>query len=137
MKPQPTRANRFLKAFKSIYMISNLKPIYKTKDNPTLRLNVRKKDYQPNIYTVASNKLQNEVLYNVYYRAYRVIDEQEVISYGSGSVPHTKMSYDSSGSYFKVDMSLFEPGYMYAFEISTDSYGQNIVNKDQFKFRVE
>ncbi len=120
-----------------VVSISNLKPIYKTKDNPTLRLNVRKKDYQPNIYTVASNKLQNEVLYNVYYRAYRVIDEQEVISYGSGSVPHTKMSYDSSGSYFKVDMSLFEPGYMYAFEISTDSYGQNIVNKDQFKFRVE
>ena len=100
-------------------------------------VNIRKKDYQPNIYTVASNKIQNEVLYNVYYRAYRVIDGEEVISYGSGSVPHTKMSYDSSGSYFKVDMSLFEPGYMYALEISTDSYEQNIVNKREFKFRVE
>ena len=120
-----------------VVSIPNLKPIYKTKDNPVLRLNVRKKDYQPNIYTVASNKISNEVLYNVYYRAYRIIDEQEVISYGSGSVPHTKMSYDSSGSYFKVDMSLFEPGYMYAIEVSTDSYNQNIVNKDQFKFRVE
>ncbi len=120
-----------------VVSISNLKPVYRTKDKPTLRLNVRKKDHQPNIYTVATNKIQNEVLYNVYYRAYRIIDEQEVISYGSGSVPHTKMSYDSSGSYFKVDMSLFEPGYMYALEISTDSYEQNIVNKDQFKFRVE
>ena len=120
-----------------IVSISNLKPIYRTKDHPTLRLNVRKKDHQPNIYTVANSKLQNEVLYNVYYRAYRVIDEEEVISYGSGSVPHSKMSYDSSGSYFKLDMSLFEPGYMYALEVSTDSYGQNIVNKDEFKFRVE
>ena len=117
--------------------IANLKPYYRTKDKPSLRVNIRKKDYQPNIYTVASNKLQNEVLYNVYYRAYRVIDEEEVISYGSGSVPHTKMSYDSSGSYFKLDMSLFEPGYMYALELSTDSYGQNIVNKSEFKFRVE
>ena len=120
-----------------VVSISNLNPVYRTKDKPTLRLNVRKKDHQPNIYTVASSKIENEVLYNVYYRAYRIIDEQEVISYGSGSVPHTKMSYDSSGSYFKVDMSLFEPGYMYALEISTDSYEQNIVNKDQFKFRVE
>lgn len=120
-----------------VVSISNLKPVYKRKDNPTLRLNVRKKDHQPNIYTVASSKMQNEVLYNVYYRAYRVIDETEVISYGSGSIPHTKMSYDSSGSYFKVDMSLFEPGYMYAIEISTDSYNQNIVNKSEFKFRVE
>jgi hypothetical protein len=120
-----------------VVSIANLKSIYKTKDHPTLRLNVRKKDYQPNIYTVASNKIANEVLYNVYYRAYRVIDEEEVISYGSGSVPHSKMSYDSSGSYFKLDMSLFEPGYMYAIEVSTDSYGQNIVNRDEFKFRVE
>ena len=120
-----------------VVSISNLKPFYRTKDKPSLRLNIRKKDYQPNIYTVASNKIQSEVLYNVYYRAYRVVDEEEVISYGSGSIPHTKMSYDSSGSYFKVDMSLFEPGYMYAIEISTDSYGQNIVNKSEFKFRVE
>jgi len=120
-----------------VISISNLKPVYKTKDKPTFRLNVRKKDYQPNIYTVASSKIENEVLYNVYYRAYRVIDGEEVISYGSGSIPHTKMSYDSSGSYFKVDMSLFEPGYMYAFEVSTDSYNQNIVNKSEFKFRVE
>ena len=120
-----------------VVSIPNLKPIYKTKDHPTLRLNVRKKDYQPNIYTVATSKLQNEVLYNVYYRAYRVIDGEEVISYGSGSVPHSKMSYDSSGSFFKLNMSLFEPGYMYAIEVSTDSYEQNIVNKDEFKFRVE
>ena len=120
-----------------VVSIANLKPHYRTKDKPSLRVNIRKKDYQPNIYTVASNKIQNEVLYNVYYRAYRVIDGEEVISYGSGSVPHTKMSYDSSGSYFKVDMSLFEPGYMYALEISTDSYEQNIVNKSEFKFRVE
>jgi len=120
-----------------VVSVANLKPYYRTKDKPSLRVNIRKKDYQPNIYTVASNKIQNEVLYNVYYRAYRVIDGEEVISYGSGSVPHTKMSYDSSGSYFKMDMSLFEPGYMYALEISTDSYEQNIVNKSEFKFRVE
>ena len=120
-----------------VVSLSNLKPVYRTKDNPSLRLNVRRKDHQPNIYTVASNKLQNEVLYNVYYRAYRVIDGEEVVSYGSGSIPHSKMSYDSSGSFFKLDMSLFEPGYMYALEVSTDSYGQNIVNKDEFKFRVE
>lgn len=120
-----------------VVSIPNLKPIYKRKDKPSLRLNVRKKDQQPNIYTVATNKLQNEVLYNVYYRAYRVIDGEEVISYGSGSVPHTKTSYDSSGSFFKVDMSLFEPGYMYALEVSTDSFEQNIVNKSEFKFRVE
>jgi len=120
-----------------IVAVSNLKSSYKTSDKPSLRVNVRKKDFQPNIYSVATRKSPNEVLYNLYYRAYRVIDDTEVISYGSGSIPHTKASYDSSGSYFKLDMSLFEPGYMYALEIATDSYGQNIVNRDKFKFRVE
>ncbi len=120
-----------------VLSIKNLKPYYRVKDKPTLRLNVRKKDQQPNIYSVASKQISGEVLYNTYYRVYRVVDDTEVISYGSGSVPHTKMSYDSSGSYFKLDMSLFEPGYMYAIEVSTDSYGANIVNEDEFKFRVE
>ena len=120
-----------------ILSIGNLKPVYKTSDKPSLRINVRKKDFQPNIYSVATRKSPSEVLYNLYYRAYRVIDDAEVVSYGSGSVPHTKASYDSSGSYFKLDMSLFQPGYMYALEIATDSFGQNIVNRDKFKFRVE
>ncbi len=120
-----------------ILAITNLKSLYKTSDKPSLRISVRKKDFQPNIYSVATRKSPQEVLYNLYYRAYRVIDDTEVISYGSGSIPHTKASYDASGSYFTLDMSLFESGYMYSVEIATDSYGQNIVNKDEFKFRVE
>ena len=120
-----------------VLSIANLKSAYKTKDKPSLRLNIRKKNFQPNIYSVATAKSPNEVLYNLYYRAYRIIDGTEVVSYGSGSIPHTKASYDTSGSYFTVDMSLFEPGYMYALEISTDSFGQNLVNRDEFKFRVD
>ena len=117
--------------------IANLKPFYRTTDTPTFRVNFKNPGYNPNIYTVVTNKTETEVLYNVYYRVYRIVDNEDVVSFGSGSVPHTKMSYDSSGSFFKLDMSLFEPGYMYGIEIATDEFGRNITNKDVFKFRVE
>ena len=45
-----------------VVAMPNLKPVYRTKDSPTLRLSVRKKDYQPNIYTVATNKIDREAL---------------------------------------------------------------------------
>lgn len=117
--------------------LSNLKPFYRTTDTPTLRVNFKNPGYHPNIYNVVTNKTETEVLYNVYYRVYRIVDEQDVVSFGSGSLPYTKMSYDSSGSFFKLDMSLFESGYMYGIEVATDEFGRNITNKDVFKFRVE
>ncbi len=43
----------------------------------------------------------------------RLADNLEVISYGTGSDLETQLSYDVSGSYFDLDMSLLEPGYMY------------------------
>ena len=117
--------------------LPNLKPLYRRTDSPTLRFSFKNPSNHPNIYNVVTNKTETEVLYNVYYRVYRIVDEQDVISFGSGSLPYTKMSYDSSGSFFKLDMSLFESGYMYGIEVATDEFGRNITNKDVFKFRVE
>ena len=50
----------------------------------------------------------------MYYRISRVADNFEVIGYSTGSAPeYSKLSFDTSGSYFDLDMSSFEENYMY------------------------
>jgi len=117
--------------------IINLKPSYTRKEEPKLRVFSRKKDWSPTIYTVANSEIQTDIINKAYFKVVRVIDNLEVISYGTGSDQYTKLSYDVSGNYFDLDMSLLETGYMY--EISL-AYYLNGVYKEQpqtFKFRVE
>jgi hypothetical protein len=47
------------------------------------------------------------------------------------------LSYDSSGSYFDLDMSLLEPGYAYALKLSYYLNNSYVEQSETFKFRVE
>tara|TARA_Y100001937_G_C7133082_1_gene338561 strand:+ start:560 stop:2092 length:1533 start_codon:yes stop_codon:yes gene_type:complete len=117
--------------------VTNLKPSYTTSEEPKLRVYTREKNWSPTIYTVANSEIQTDIVNQAYYRVTRVVDDLEVISYGTGSDQQTKLSYDVSGNYFDLDMSLLESGYMYNLKFA---YYLNGVYKEQpetFKFRVE
>ena len=120
--------------------ITNLKSTYSQSDKARFRLYIREKNWQPNIYTVASNKAENYTIENGFYRAYRIIDSLDVISFGSGSAQqnkYTRLSYDQEGNYFDLDMSNFESGYSYAIQFMYDVDGRQVIQDKIFKFRVE
>ena len=116
----------------------NLKKQYSVKDNVKLRLYARKKNWSPNIYSVAKNKPENLTLVSSSYRLIRIIDQLEVVSHGYGSPKYSSLSYDVSGNYFNFDMSMLEPGYQYGFKFSIyDDYVNSFEEQPYvFKFRV-
>jgi hypothetical protein len=123
------------------YVVSctNLKPIYYSEEQSRFRFFVRKKDWQPTIYTVATNFIPSETIESASYKIVRVADNLEVIPYGTGSLMHTGLSYDVSGSYFDLDMNYLEPDYSYQVKLTfydgvTNSWKEQ---PDTFKFRVE
>ena len=59
------------------------------------------------------------------------------MSYGTGSVNHTKLSYDRDGNYFDLDMSLFEQDFAYAVKFVYYVNGNYHEQPEVFKFRVE
>ena len=97
----------------------------------------RLKDWNPTIYTVASTQIQNYFVEDAFYKIVRVIDNKDVIEYGTGSTNHTKLSYDASGSYFDLDMSLLEKGYLYSIKFLYYLQGSYEEQKETFNFRVE
>ena len=83
----------------------------------------------------------NLTIYSASYRVIRTIDGLEAISFYTGSSDKnaTGLSYDVSGNYFDLDMSLLQPGYEYAlkFAFYDDELKSWQEQNEQFKFRVE
>ena len=122
-----------------VVSLTNLKPTYDISEQARFRFFIRKKDWSPTIYTVATNSIQSEIIESASYKITRVSDNLEVIPYGTGSNLHTGLSYDVSGSYFDLDMNMLEPNYMYQIKLSfydaaTTRWKEQV---QTFKFRVE
>jgi hypothetical protein len=117
--------------------ITNLQSSYLKGQKPRLRVFARKKNWQPNIYTVATADIIPEIIDSAYYRLYRTIDDMEIISFGTGSYQQTQMSYDVSGNYFDLDTSFLEPGYSYGIQFVYLLNGQYRQQPEIFKFRVD
>ena len=123
------------------YVVSmpNLKKKYKRDQSARLKIYAREKNWSPNIYTKAQNSAENLIIEDAIYKVIRTVDNQVVIKYATGAIKYTSLSYDSSGNYFDLDMSLFESGYEYAICLSFyDPYvGSYVEQSQKFKFRVE
>jgi hypothetical protein len=127
--------------------ITNLKSLYAKQETARFRLYVRDKNWNPVIYTVASTEIQNSIVENAYYKIFRIVDDLEVIPYGTGSAvapqgsgsagSYTRLSYDISGNYFDLNMDLLEEGYAYGVKLAYYSSGRYEEQPEVFKFRVE
>ena len=125
--------------YRYVTKIKNLRNKYFSEEEARFNVYVRNKNWSPTIYTVASTEIENTVIPSASFRVYRVLDGLNVIPHGTGSDLQTLLSYDVSGNYFNLDMSLLEPGYEYGIKLAFyDSRRQSWLEQDQkFVFRVE
>lgn len=114
-----------------------LKQSYSTKENAKLRVTVKNRQWDSNIYSVASYEPDTTIIENLFYKIERLTDGYEVFDYGTGSFKHTLCSYDDVGNYFNLDMGLMEPGYSYRIKYGYTYNGDFYELKDAFKFRVD
>ena len=117
--------------------VTNLRSTYSQGEKVRFRLYTRQKDWSPTIYTVASNDIETSIVDNAYYRFTRVSDNLEVIPFGTGSLNHTRLSYDTSGSYFDLEMNLFDTDVVYELSFAYLINGSYVEQPERFRFRVE
>lgn len=122
-----------------ITSITNLEDSYTQGQVPTLRVFARNKNWQPNIYTVATADTEPDIIEDSYYRIHRVADNLEVIPFGTGSANNnfSRLSYDVSGSYFDLDTSCLEPGYAYGITFAYYLQGKYVEQPEVFKFKIK
>ena len=118
--------------------ITNLKTKYVKNEQARFRVFVRPRNFSPTIYNVAKTEIEGVTIPSASYEVIRMVDEHTVINNSTGSATrHTHLSYDNSGSYFDLDMSLLEPGYLYGVKLAYYSSGDWREQEEVFKFRVE
>ena len=118
--------------------ITNLKSAYDSKETATFRIYTRNKNWQPNLYTVANQSAPVNNIRDAYYRVKRVSDNMTIINYSTSSATsYSSLSYDISGSYFDLDMSILEPNYLYEISFLYKDGTDYVEQKEKFKFRVD
>ena len=118
--------------------ITNLKSAYSLDETATFRVYTRNRNWQPNLYTVATQNAPVSTIKEAFYRLTRVADNREVIQYSTGSTPsYSSLSYDMSGSFFDLDMSILEPNYLYEISFLYKDGTDYVEQKEKFKFRVD
>mgnify|MGYP003148949543 CR=1 FL=1 len=137
--PKTLKASRINPTNTYVTTVTNLRSVYNKTETARFRLFIREKDWSPTIYTKASSDITGQTIVSGSYRVYRVVDELDVVPYGTGSTMHTLMSYDITGSYFDLDMSMLQADYAYAIEFSyyNGAIGSWVKQPEIFKFRVE
>ena len=138
-KPKKLRSYSYNPDFRYVSKITNLKSKYNTGETARLRIFVREKNWSPTIYAKATQEIETTIIPTASYQVSRVVDNLVVIPHGTGSDLETIMSYDVSGNYFDLDMSMLAPGYSYNialayFNGALDDY---VEQPHKFKFRVE
>lgn len=127
--------------YDTVYLtnITNLDSEYAKGQKPRLRVFVRDKNWQPNIYTVASSVVETTVIEDAYYKVFRTIDNLDIIPFGTGSSNNnfSRLSYDVSGNYFELDTSCLEPGYSYGIQFAYYLQGDYRQQPETFKFKIE
>jgi hypothetical protein len=117
--------------------MTNLKPTYSRHETARFNLFARNKEWSPTIYTVASQPAAGISIEDAYFKLFRISDNLEVIPYGTGSMNHTRLSFDGKANYFDLDMKLLESGYSYGLKFTFKNSGRFYEQREMFKFRVE
>ena len=119
--------------------ITNLRHAYYKDETVQFRVYTRERDWNPNIYSKAVATPVANYIDSASFKVIRIVDELDVIAFGTGSDRHTHLSYDLSGSYFDLDMALLQPGYAYGIKFAFYDPAVSTWNEypDVFKFRVE
>ena len=119
--------------------ITNLKSIYAPDELARMRVYSRPRNWSPTIYNVAKNIPETTVIPSSSFTVFRIVDDLEVIPFGTGSDLETLLSYDVKGNYFDLDMSMLEPDYSYGIRLAhyNEFNGSWEIQPETFKFRVE
>lgn len=110
---------------------------YTNKEQARFRFFINKKNNLQNVYSVVNTTNEHFPIKDTFYSITRLADNLTVVPYGTGSTNHTKLSYNTSGSYFDFDMSMLEAGYSYDIRLMSYLFSDYIEHSFAHKFRVE
>src|SRR3990167_2618270 len=124
-KPQKISGSQVDQYSDFVIDVTNLKQTYQTNEQARIKVNVKKRNYKTHVIHSASTAMDREYVEKLYYSVLNDDTGEIIIPFGTGSLSHTRLSYNGDGNYFHMFFSGFIPGNVYALRFMIES------NKDK------
>lgn len=116
--------------------VPSLQDTYSVDEKVRLGLFIRPHDYNPARVLTASLDSQGDVMLKAYYQITNDRTDEVVVPFGTGSLQHTRLSFDRNGNYFDFHMNALSEDNVYRLTFLFQVDGQNQVIDQDLKFRV-
>lgn len=117
--------------------VTNLRDSYETDEMVRMNLFIRPHDYNPARVLTASLDAYGTIIDKAYYRIVNDRTDEVVVPFGTGTLKHTRLSYDQKGNFFNFQMGGLSPGNVYRISFLFDVDGQiQYLDDSGLKFRV-
>ncbi len=134
----PFRINPTTTNSPNSYLVSliNLKNNYDTNEIAKIKMFTKNLDYFPAVAATSSNDVNGEIIYKGYYRIINDRTNEEVISYGTGTIETTRLSYNNDGNYFTIYMNSLSRSNVYRITFLLYQDGEVNTLDQSFKFKI-
>lgn len=129
-------ATQFQPSSEYVARVVNLRNEYCIDEVPRLNVFFRRRGYNPTVVNTASLSVSPEIIESCFYAIENDSTRERVVSFGTGSQQHTRLSYDASGNYFHFPMENLNEGEVYRIVFLVDRLGERQLIDGGFKFRV-
>ena len=116
--------------------VVNLRDFYEPDETVRFDTYFRRKSYKPSVVLTSSANLRPDIMERAFYAIENDSTRERVIPFGTGSLQHTRLSYDYQGNYFVFPMSNLHSGEVYRVIFMVEKDGQKQVLDNDIKFRV-
>lgn len=116
--------------------VVNLRDFYEPDETVRFDTYFRRKGYKPTVVLTSSANLRPDIMERAFYAIENDSTRERVVPFGTGSLQHTRLSYDYQGNYFVFPMSNLHSGEVYRVIFMVEKDGQKQVLDNDIKFRV-
>lgn len=117
--------------------LASFSPTYSKEQKATITVLTTEKDYKPAVRKSGSTTVDVINVQEMYYSIENADSEEVIIGFSTGSNKYSKLSYDSRGNYFVLDMNSLLPGSRYKIKFLADYGGYKKIYDGDWTFRVD
>lgn len=116
--------------------LRNLQDEYQPEDAPRLEVAFRRRSTTLPVVLTASMSPSVHICERAWYAVENDSTRERVIPFGTGSLQHTRLSYDANGNNFRLFMNSFHAGNVYRIIFLVDENGRREIIDPGIRFKV-
>lgn len=116
--------------------IPNIKPYYELGEKIVIKVFVREKDYKPAVQSYANLQPKPVFIKTGYYEIVNQKTDKPLLTFSTGSLKYSKLSYDENGNYFDLWTDSLPPNNIYKIKILLDFNGKRLIFDEDWNINV-